>query len=83
MSDPDWDGLIVRVIRHFGQSFDHWEDALTLRRHRALEGELVRRPPIEDFVAAYFEAQGWWHPPRDDRVGEAVLPVSQLPEYEP
>lgn len=73
--------MIVCATRYFGQTPDYWEDALTLRLHRAQENELALRPPAEMFLAAYFEAQGWWK--RGPRDVDAVLPPSELPEFEP
>lgn len=61
---------------------DYWEDALTLRLHLAHEKELSLRPPVEAFVAAYFEAQGWWRAPAGREMPEPEPPQSDLPEYE-
>jgi hypothetical protein len=38
---------------------------------------------VEAFLAAYFEAQGWWQRPcsRDGETDE-IAPHSDLPEYE-
>jgi hypothetical protein len=36
---------------------------------------------VEAFVAAYFEAQGWWRSPSVRDAPES-LPQSDLPEYE-
>jgi hypothetical protein len=73
--------LIVCASRYFGQTPDYWEDGLTLRLHRAQEKELSTRPPPEMFLAAYFEAQGWWK--HSSRERDPVLPQSTLPEFEP
>jgi hypothetical protein len=40
------------------------------------------RPPAEAFLAAYFEAQGWWRPPSRD-ADAPPLAQSDLPEFEP
>jgi hypothetical protein len=50
----------------------------------AQEKELALRPPAEWFLAAYFEAQGWWRQPQfcEDAHGSEI-PQSPLPEYEP
>jgi hypothetical protein len=60
-----------------------WDAALTLRLHRAHEKELALRPPAEAFLAAYFEAQGWWRAPHEhgDDTPETA-PQSDLPEFE-
>lgn len=52
-----------------------------MRLLRAQEMELAMRPPAEAFLAAYFEAQGWWRPPA--RIVDVPLPQSALPEFEP
>jgi hypothetical protein len=57
---------------------------LTLRLYCSHEKELVLRPPAEAFLAAYFEAQGWWRPPAEaPNTGPVEFPESDLPEYEP
>lgn len=79
--EPPWDRMIARMMRHFGQSHDYWETTLTLRLHREHELELSENPPPEAFLAAYFEAQGWWkRPGLDEPLAE--LPRSDLPEFE-
>jgi len=37
---------------------------------------------VEAFLAAYFEAQGWWQRPRERDDTAEDLPPSDLPEYE-
>jgi len=74
--------MIVKTCRYFGGTPDYWEDALTLRWHRAQENELAARPPAEMFLAAYFQAQRWWHPPTDAEPANETLPESDLPEFE-
>jgi len=48
-----------------------------------LEKELAARPPAEMFLAAYFEAQGWWRSPALRNEPPMILPQSDLPEFEP
>lgn len=76
--------MIVRTTRHFGQTPDYWEDALTLRLHLAHERELARHPPAEELIAAYFAARGWWRPPEERAsFAQPQAPQSDLPEFEP
>jgi hypothetical protein len=68
-------------MRHFGQTAGYWEDTLTLRLHRVQEDELAEHPPAEEFLAAWFAAQGWWTPP-GRAARDETLPPSSLPEFE-
>jgi hypothetical protein len=34
------------------------------------------------FLAAYFQAQAWWHPPTGAAPAAETMPESDLPEFE-
>jgi hypothetical protein len=62
--DIDFNRILARLIRYFGQTKEYWLRHGTLHDWRDLYSpELEETPPADRLVAMYFEAMKWWSPP--------------------
>lgn len=70
-------------MRDFGQTFDFWEDNLTMQRLAGMQESLAERPTLTDFARLYFMGREWWFPPSMRGEKQDDMPECTLPEYEP
>ena len=76
--DIDFNRILGKLIRFFGQTKEYWLDHGTLHDWADIYGrELLRCPPADEFVADYF---GYDRP--GDEVEETEEYGQELPDYE-
>lgn len=68
------------MMRRYGQTWDHWEDHLTIPMLAALEQDRLRHPSVDDLTAWRFK----YRPPASALRHQAPPPkLMGHPEYEP
>lgn len=79
--EPDFNRILARLVRYFGQSPDYWLDTCTLRDWTDIwSRELVEAPPVDDLAAWYLK----YEPPVHQGTGsqQAAEVDLGLPEFE-